>query len=318
MGHFRILERITQGFEKKSRIEGTVEKEISQKERSRVVLLRIDTFDNFDTTSTISFSRFSFYREVSRPSLFVEVPSNLDIEVGERIAFDAKIRSNITFPLSGYDRYAFHKGGYGYVFLPSWKNISPKKHPNFWKNTRTSLAESYHSIFPRDVAGVILGMTVGYTDLLSPETKKAFIQSGISHILVVSGSNIAFVILFLVFFLKYIPTRRKLVQILVVTLFLLLYGMLVSWEVSVLRATIMGILTYTIASTGNRVASRTPLALAIIVLSLSDPLGVLYDAGFALSFGATLGIILCKERVEWFLSKLALPKNLAPYFSITL
>lgn len=273
-------------------------KGVSQKERSRVVLLRIDTFDTFDTTSTISFSGFSFYREVSRPSIFVEVPSNLDIEVGERIAFETKIRPNITFPLSGYDRYAFHKGGYGYVFLPLWKNISPKEYPSFWKNSRASLALSYHTLFPRDVAGVILGMTVGYTDLLGPETKKAFIQSGISHILVVSGSNIAFVILFLVFFLKYIPTRQKLIQIVLVTIFLFLYGMLVSWEVSVLRATIMGILTYTVASTGNRVAPRTPLALAIIILSLSDPLGVLYDAGFALSFGATLGIILCKERIE--------------------
>lgn len=83
---------------------------MSTKERSRVYLLRIDTFDNFDTTSTYKIPQFPLYRKKISPSTFVEVPSNLDIHVGERIGFEGKIRKNIDFPLSGYDRYAFLGG----------------------------------------------------------------------------------------------------------------------------------------------------------------------------------------------------------------
>ncbi len=160
-------------------------------------------------------------------------------------------------------------------------------------------------------------MTIGSTDLLQTETKKEFIQSGISHILVVSGSNIAFVILFLVFFLKYIP-GGKTSRTLVVSLFLILYGTLVSWEVSVIRATIMGVITYTVACHGGNSSSRATLALALCLMCLYDPLGVVYDAGFALSFGATAGIIIFRERIEGILSNMRVPKMLFPYFSITI
>ena len=65
--------------------------------------------------------------------------------------------------------------------------------------------DTFESYFPRDIAGTLLGMTIGSIDLLSRETKDAFIATGISHILVVSGSNIAFLIILLTFFLKYFP-----------------------------------------------------------------------------------------------------------------
>ena len=51
-------------------------------------------------------------------------------------------------------------------------------------------------------------MTIGNIELLSSETKKAFTNAGITHILVVSGSNIAFVIVILTGILRYIPMLR--------------------------------------------------------------------------------------------------------------
>jgi competence protein ComEC len=80
--------------------------------------------------------------------------------------------------------------------------------------------------FPEDIAGIILGMTIGNIELLTTETKKSFTNAGITHILVVSGSNIAFVIIILSGILRYIPIRR-IIQSSIVILFVILYGTLV-------------------------------------------------------------------------------------------
>lgn len=81
-------------------------------------------------------------------------------------------------------------------------------------------------------------MTIGNIELLSSETKQYFTNAGITHILVVSGSNIAFVIILLTGILKYIPLSRW-IRITVVILFVLLYGSLVGWDMPVVRAVSM-------------------------------------------------------------------------------
>lgn len=62
--------------------------------------------------------------------------------------------------------------------------------------------------FPENISGIILGMTIGNIELLSTEIKKSFTNAGITHILVVSGSNIAFVIIILTSLLRYIPLKK--------------------------------------------------------------------------------------------------------------
>ena len=104
-------------------------------------------------------------------------------------------------------------------------------------------------------------MTIGIDAFLGSETKKSFIHSGISHILVVSGSNIAFLIFFMMFFLKYTQIG-KYGRILIVGSCILFYASLVGWEVSVVRATIMGILSYLIVEYGGRASSISTLALS--------------------------------------------------------
>lgn len=57
------------------------------------------------------------------------------------------------------------------------------------------------------------------------------------------------------------------------------------------------------------------IACGIITLS---PLTLLYDAGFGLSFCATLGILLFHKKVDDFFTKLGVPHSISPFFSVTL
>ncbi len=308
------LAKITHQFTVKWNIEWTIEKLLFRKDHTIVYLLSIDNFDtidNFDnnTSNPIGKSKYT-------TSLFIEVPSNLTLRSGDRIGFSGKIEKNITFPLRGFSRYAYFHGWFGTVFVPSFRQIF-RMPPWVIEKIQASWSHIFESYFPRDIAGTLLGMTIGSVDILSRETKDAFIATGTSHILVVSGSNIAFLIILLTFFLKYIPFG-KYFRLSIILWFLLFYGTLVGWDVSVLRATLMGVLSYMIVEYGGRGSSRASLALACIVLTFLYPLAPLYDAWFWLSFAATFGILVFHNPLERWCKKYRLPHTLISIVSVSI
>ena len=314
MTKYDELREMTQGFTLKWKTEGTIEKLLFQKERTKVYLLSIDSFDKIDSFAN-SGSRLLPKRKYTT-SLFVEVPSNLTLRSGDRIGFSGKIEKNITFPLHDFSRYAYFHGWFGTIFVPSFHKIS---WVSVWviEKIQGSWGHIFESYFPRDIAGTLLGMTIGSIDLLSRETKEAFIATGMSHILVVSGSNIAFLIILLTFFLKYLPFR-KYFRLSIILSFLLFYGTLVGWDVSVVRATLMGILSYIIVEYGGKWSSRASLALACVVLTFFHPLAPLYDAWFWLSFAATFGILVFHTQVEQWCRKYRLPHTLISILSVSI
>jgi ComEC/Rec2-related protein len=324
---------ITWNFSLKGDITLTISSRAYKKERSWVYVWHIHTFANFDTFAKWQSNHIwkaensveedtyidhwlSLWQRWVSPTIFLEVPSNLDITPWDILEVRGKIRRNITFPVSGYDRYVYHKGGYGYLFAASFDTIS-RADPWFFERVRESWERRFEAAFPRDVAGTLLGMTVGSVNLLSSEVKDAFIASGTAHILVVSGSNIAFLILFLSFFLKYIHIGRV-ARITCIVITVLGYIALVGAETSVVRAGIMGLISFLVVSHGWRASGRALLSLAGIILIVIEPTAPLYDAGFGLSFAATLGIIIFEPSISHVTAKWHFPNWLRETLALTL
>ncbi len=297
MNEYAQLSKITKGFTQKLYTEWVVEKRVYKKERSDVYRLHIDTFDTYST------------------SIFIEIPSNLHIKIGDILWFTGSIQKNINFPLIGYDRFSFFQWWYGQAFLASFDRR---------ENTKTNLInpiqryweQIFQKSFPPDVWGTLLGMTIGSIEFLSRDIKNAFIASGTSHILVVSWSNIAFLVILISFFLKYTPLGRT-SRILIIGSIVLFYGFLVGWDVSVIRATIMGILSYIITEYWSHGSSRAILWLSLIILTCMSPLGPIYDPGFWLSFGATLGILLFHTKITALCDRISLPHSITSMLSVT-
>jgi competence protein ComEC len=119
-----------------------------------------------------------------------------------------------------------------------------------------------------------------------PATRDAFRASGLSHLLVVSGENLAFVLALLA------PVLRRLrlgPRFAVGIGFLALFGLLTRWEPSVLRAEAMAGVALLAATLGTPVSTRRLLCLATTGLLLADPL-LVGSLGFLLSVAATAGI----------------------------
>ncbi len=143
-----------------------------------------------------------------------------------------------------------------------------------------SMAPTSRSIFE----GLVLGDDRRQDDV----TRYRFRASGLSHLLVVSGSNVAFVLAAVRPLTLRVPLRLRWASIGVM---LLLFGTVVRWEPSVLRAVAMAGAATVADRMGRRILATRTLLVAVVVLLCADPL-LIRSVGFQLSVAATAGIAL--------------------------
>lgn len=144
-----------------------------------------------------------------------------------------------------------------------------------------------------------------------PEVTDDFRASGLSHLLVVSGQNVAFVLALLGPFLNRFRLSGRLAGGIAV---LVLFGILTRWEPSVLRAVAMAGLTLLAAALGRPASTLRILSLAVTGLILVDPL-LVHSLGFLLSVGACAGIALFSARLT---ARLPGPRPVAGALGVTL
>ncbi|MCU1430332.1 MAG: ComEC/Rec2-related protein [Actinomycetia bacterium] len=133
-------------------------------------------------------------------------------------------------------------------------------------------------------AGFLLGDT---RDIPDPIVS-AYRNAGLSHLLAVSGANVAFVLALVGPLLRRCTLAPRLaVGIGVIVVF----AAATRFEPSVLRASVMAAIAMAATFFGRPVSPVRVLAYAVIVLLLVDPF-LLHSVGFALSVGASAGIAL--------------------------
>ncbi len=145
------------------------------------------------------------------------------------------------------------------------------------------------------------GLLLGVKQALGEELESAFRKTGIIHIVVLSGYNVMLVVAFVMYVLGYFLSLRPriVVGIIAITAFALLVGL----SATVVRASIMAGLLLIAQATGRTYLVLRGLLFAGLIMLLFNPLLLVYDVGFQLSFLATLGLILLAPTLEQFFSK---------------
>jgi competence protein ComEC len=157
------------------------------------------------------------------------------------------------------------------------------------------------------VAGFLLGDTRG----LPHDVEEEFRASGLTHLLVVSGENVAFVLALFRPVLRRLSLRAELLGGLGV---LVLFGTMTRWEPSVLRSCAMAGCSMSALYLGRPTPTLRVLALAVVALVLADPF-LLHSVGFLLSCGACAGIAVLAAPVA---ARLPGPRWFREPFSVTL
>ncbi|WP_230420891.1 ComEC/Rec2 family competence protein [Actinomadura soli] len=146
------------------------------------------------------------------------------------------------------------------------------------------------SRLPPDQRGVLPGMVVGDTSLLDPALADGFRAAGLSHLLVVSGANLAIVIGAVLGLCRLGGLGRRRAPP-VAVLAVLAFIVVARPEPSVLRAAVMGLIGMLALFTGRQRQGMPALAAAVLLLVLIDP-GLARSYGFALSVLATAGLLV--------------------------
>jgi len=148
---------------------------------------------------------------------------------------------------------------------------------------------------------LLIGMLLGEKTFIPPEIKEVFIESGIMHILAVSGLHVGIIAVALFIFFNSLHLPKKIKMILVV-LILIMYASITGFRPSVVRATIMFSLLISGKLINRNRNLYISLFLAAFLILLINPL-ILYDAGFLLSFMVTFFIIYLSPIFQELFSK---------------
>lgn len=154
--------------------------------------------------------------------------------------------------------------------------------------SKDSLLEVIHQNIREPEAGLLEGILFGIKKALPSETIDQFISSGLVHIIVLSGYNVAIILVWVSALLGFIPLRiRYYFMYLAIGVFVLFVGA----PATALRAGVMAGLAIFARQTGRSADAVTILALAVACLSIYEPRILVYDTSFQLSVLATFGII---------------------------
>ena len=143
---------------------------------------------------------------------------------------------------------------------------------------------------PEPQASLLVGILLGDDSGLAKEILDAFRRTGMTHIIAISGFNIALLIALADrLTLPVLPRRSAAV---VVMGFIAAYAALVGGTGSVIRAAIMGgVYLLSMRFLGRPTLAMASLLLTAMIMTAVQP-ATLWDVGFQLSFAATLGLML--------------------------
>lgn len=160
---------------------------------------------------------------------------------------------------------------------------------NMLYKLRVKASQIYDNILPSDKANLMKAMILGEKSYLSIDTKERYSQSGISHVLAISGLHISILGYGLFQSICSILSRKK--SVIITVTFLVFYCLFTGASVSTVRATMMLtiiLMAYLFGRTYDIFSSVGVVALILLVV---NPF-YLWDVGFLLSFSAVLGIIM--------------------------
>ncbi|MGA9531469.1 MAG: ComEC/Rec2 family competence protein [Anaerolineales bacterium] len=152
-----------------------------------------------------------------------------------------------------------------------------------------------HRLFPEPESSLLAGILLGLEGEIPDQIRADFNRTGTTHIIAISGFNISIVAgLFLALFGRWWGVRRG---AWLAAAGIGVYTALVGADPAVVRAALMALLALMAQRLGRRADGYNALAAAAIIMTALDPYRA-WDAGFQLSFAATLGLLIYGERLQ--------------------
>ncbi|MFL5732485.1 MAG: ComEC/Rec2 family competence protein [Chloroflexia bacterium] len=247
------------------------------------------------------------------------LPRYPEYRTGDRLSLSGALTPPPDMPGFDYRAYLAAHSIYSYMSFPGVKILGSgdgDRGSQLIQGWRSGVGAAIQRALPEPEASLAVGVVIGDRSSMPQDLQEAFQASGTTHVLAISGENIALISGFVWLLLSGLRQRRRPTVLLTLALVasLALYTVFTGATPSVVRATAMSAVLLFAPLARRRYDPTAALAVAALVMSLLDP-NVLLDAGFELSFAAMLGIVLLAPRLRDLLKRVRVPGLLAAALS---
>ena len=234
-------------------------------------------------------------------TLAVTAPRYPAVEPGDRVRLDGR---PVPPPEGGYGDFLRRSGIAGTLRSAELAILARARDPaGLLEQTRRAAGDALARALPEPAAGLAAGILVGLRDRVDRDLAAAFTATGLSHVVAISGWNIALVAGMVGALAARRTRRTRSVAILVA---IVGYTVLAGASPSVVRAAAMAGVALLARESGRPGTAAAALGWAVAILVLAVPANA-GDVGLQLSAAATAGLIawsrpitaVLEQRVGW-------------------
>jgi len=242
-------------------------------------------------------------RETVTGTVLVQAPLGRAYRYGDQLTVEGSLLLPPEFDDFSYRDYLARRGIYA-VLSASAVEVVGHGEGKPWLAAIYSLRERASGVIrrllPSPQAPLLNGILLGDESGIPADVREAFNRTGASHVIAISGANIAILLRALMGLLEPLVGRKRSVWLASGLIFT--YAALVGGDPGVVRAAIMGTLALAAARSGRKVYGLTTLAFTVWLMSLHNP-NVLWDVGFQLSVAATAGLVFFTDDLTRLLAR---------------
>jgi competence protein ComEC len=226
------------------------------------------------------------------------MPADPRLTAGDRIEWTGRVEALTD---SDYDRYV---AGSGLDANCAADTMAVLAHDDSLagrlERLRQSSGDAIQLVIREPAGGLAAAILVGLRDRVDRGVAASFTAAGVSHIVAISGWNIAIVSATVAALLRRRTGRRK--RSILTVAAIVAYTLFAGASASVVRAAVMALVAITAIESGRGSRVGVALAWAATVMILQEPATVA-DVGFVLSASATAGLIAWASPISGWLAK---------------
>lgn len=280
---------------------GTIIDEPKLKDNSQSLKVKVDNYGNKILVTT---SRYPEYQYLDKVKIIGKLETPMETQ---DFSYKNYLLKDYIYSVMYFPKVGVVGRGQGNILSFVYSGIL-----RFKGNMRESIR--YNFLTPQ--SSLLEGVILGDKNVISQEIKDKFRIAGLSHIIAVSGLHIVILTSIIMYFLLFLGLWRS-QAFYGAVIFILVYVVLVGLPASAIRAGVMGIIYLLGQKLGRQTTSSRIIVLAGALMLLFNPLLLMYDVGFQLSFLAVLGIILLDPIIKSFIKIPAKYENILSLLTVT-
>jgi len=243
--------------------------------------------------------------------MYAILPRYPVLDIGESLVLSGTLTEPPALEGFDYRAYLARQGIFSYMSYPRVTRLGPGESTGLTRlvaDARSRVREALRRSIAEPQAALSVGVVTGDRTSIPQDVQEAFLRSGTTHIMAISGQNISLLVGAVWLFYSGLTRRQRmsLWMLLMVLLMLAAYTLFTGATPSVVRAAITGGVLLSAPFVFRRYDPIAALGVSASLMVLADP-NLLANLGFQFSFAAMLGIVFLGPPVYNTLKRLHVP-----------